>query len=431
MDETSSAAGHLTGLFGAGVRAWADAHAVLAFVLTVVALALMATMTFVVMRWVIDGLVRRAPGLRKSGWSEPLLERRVGARVAFLVALAAIGEWLRYVPGLPDFLTEFVYRVAGIVVAIAVARTLAAFMNAVGDRHAARQQPGRRPIKGYVQVVALIGYLLAGIVTIGLVLDRDPLVLLTGIGAASAVLLLIFQNTILSFVAGIQLTTDDLIRVGDWIEMPEMNADGDVKDIALNTVTVQNWDKTLTIIPAHNFLGKSFKNWRGMQASSGRRIKRSLDLDLSSVRFLTDDELEHLSRFALLRPYLEEKRAEIAEWTARNPAAREDVLNSRRLTNAGTFRAYVTRYLRAHPQIAQDMTFLVRQLQPGPTGLPLEVYVFVNDVRWVVYESVQSDIFEHLIAILPEFGLRLFQEPSGSDMRALGEGAGGARDARA
>lgn len=430
MDETSTGS-RLTGLFGPAVQEWADAHAFLAFALAVVGLVLVAYLSFFVVRRVLDGVVRRSPGLRKSGWSEPLQARRVGARVAFLVALAVVGASLPYVPAMPGWLTTLVQRALAIVVAIAAARALGAFLSAIGDRHAARLQPGQRPIKGYLQVVTLVAYLLAGVVALGLVLDRDPLVLLTGIGAASAVLLLIFQNTILSFVAGIQLTTDDLIRVGDWIEMPEMNADGDVKDIALNTVTVQNWDKTLTIIPAHNFLGKSFKNWRGMQASGGRRIKRSLDLDLSSVRFLTDDELEHLSRFALLRPYLEEKRAEIAEWTARNPAAREDVLNSRRLTNAGTFRAYVTRYLRAHPQIAQDMTFLVRQLQPGPTGLPLEVYVFVNDVHWVVYESVQSDIFEHLIAILPEFGLRLFQEPSGSDMRALGEGAGGARDARA
>lgn len=430
MDETQTAT-PLTNLFGAAAKEWAEAHAFLAFLLAVVALALIAYLGFFVIRRVLDALVRSSPGLRKSGWSEPLQARRVGARLAFLVALAVIGAWLPYVPAMPEWLAALLQRVLAVVVVIAAARALTAFLSAIGDRHAARQQPGQRPIKGYLQVLALVAYLLAGVVAVGLVLDRDPLVLLTGIGAASAVLLLIFQNTILSFVAGIQLTTDDLIRVGDWIEMPEMNADGDVKDIALNTVTVQNWDKTLTIIPAHNFLGKSFKNWRGMQASGGRRIKRSLDLDLSSVRFLTDDELEHLGRFALLRPYLEEKRAEIAEWTARNPAAREDVLNSRRLTNAGTFRAYVTRYLRAHPQIAQDMTFLVRQLQPGPTGLPLEVYVFVNDVRWVVYESVQSDIFEHLIAILPEFGLRLFQEPSGSDMRALGEGAGGARDARA
>jgi miniconductance mechanosensitive channel len=182
---------------------------------------------------------------------------------------------------------------------------------------------------------------------------------------------------------------------------------------------VQNWDKTLTIIPTHNFLGKSFKNWRGMQASGGRRIKRSLDIDMSTVHFLDEADVERLSRFVLLQPYFEEKRADITAWIEEHPAAHDDVVNSRRLTNIGTFRAYVTRYLRAHPGIAQDMTFLVRHLQPGPRGLPLEIYVFVNDVRWAVYEGVQADVFDHLIAILPEFGLRLFQEPSGSDMRAF------------
>jgi len=229
----------------------------------------------------------------------------------------------------------------------------------------------------------------------------------------------VFRDTLLSLVAGIQLTGNDLIRVGDWIEMPQFNADGDVVDIALNTVKVQNWDRTFTVIPTHRFLEQSFKNWRGMQASGGRRIKRSVLLDMSSIRFLEPDEVDDLRRFAVLRPYFDAKLREIDAWTEDHPEAREDPVNARRLTNVGTFRAYVAAYLRGRPDIRHDMTFLVRQLDPTPEGLPLEVYVFVADTRWAVYEGIQSDVFDHLLAILPEFGLRVFQQPSGADVGRL------------
>lgn len=423
MDETSTGS-QPTGVFGVAVQEWAAVRPLIAFVLGAAALALIGYLSFVVVQRVLDGVVRRSNALRRAGWTCPLQARHVAARLAFLVPLALVGNWLPYVPAIPQWLLLLLQRGLAVVAVLAAARALEAFLNAIADRHATRQKPGQRPIKGFVQVLTLVAYLMAAVVVIGVVLNRDPLVLLTGIGAMSAILILVFQNTILSFVAGIQLTTNDLIRVGDWIEMSDMGADGTVTEIALNTVIVQNSDKSLTIIPAQNFLSKSFRNWRGMQEGGARRMQRSLSLDLSSVRFLGEDEFEHLNRFALLRQYLAEKKADIAEWTARHPAAQEDVLNSRRLTNVGTFRAYVTRYLRAHPSIVQDATLVVRLLPPGPNGLPLEVYVFVNDVRWDVFEGVQSDIFEHLIAILPEFGLRLFQAPSGSDMRAGMEDVG-------
>src|SRR5690606_14362439 len=253
----------------------------------------------------------------------------------------------------------------------------------------------------------------SGVILIAALIDRDPLLIIGSLGAASAVLLLVFRDTLLSLVAGVQLTGNDLIRVGDWIEMPGFDADGFVIDIALNTVTVQNWDKTFTIIPAHKFLENSFKNWRGMQTSGGRRIKRSIYLDMSTVHFLTPEEIEDLSRFALLRPYFEEKKRDIETWLEHHHEGRENPVNSRRLTNVGTFRAYIDLYLRSRPDIATDMTFLVRQLQPTDKGLPIELYVFVNDVRWAIYEGVQGDVFDHLLAILPEFGLRVFQVPSG------------------
>lgn len=404
--------------FDATVEGWASLGPFLAFVLAVALLALGAGLVYVIVDRGLRFVSNRTRRLRDAGWSEPARARRLTGRVALLAALEVLRAGLPHLPSLPDGVVTLLQRLVAIILVFATARVLATLLAAASDRHDARQQPGQRPIKGYMQVLTLVGYLLAFVVSLGILLDRDPLVLLTGIGAASAVLLLIFQNTILSFVAGIQLTADDLIRVGDWIEMPDMNADGNVKEIALNTVTVQNSDMSLTIIPAHNFLGESFKNWRGMQDAGVRRMKRSIDLDVSSIRFLTDEEVTRLGRFALLEEYLAKKKAEIAEWTAANPAAKDDVVNSRRLTNAGTFRAYMTRYLQAHPGFAKDQTLLVRQLQPGATGLPMEVYAFVNDTSWPVYESVQADVFDHLIAILPEFDLRLFQAPSGSDVRA-------------
>jgi miniconductance mechanosensitive channel len=246
------------------------------------------------------------------------------------------------------------------------------------------------------------------------------LLLLSGIGAVTAVLLLIFRDTILSFVASLQITSYDMIRVGDWIEMSQYGADGDVIELTLHTVKVQNWDKTITAIPTHKLIEQPFRNWRGMQESGGRRIKRSFYVDMSSIRFLTDEELDRLENFAVLRDYIREKRAALAEFNAAfsDPAL---IPNARRLTNIGTFRAYLVQYLRRHPQIHQDMTLLVRQLAPGAGGLPIELYTFTNTTNWNAYEDIQSDIFDHILSIIREFGLRVFQDPSGMDFARLGK----------
>ena len=230
---------------------------------------------------------------------------------------------------------------------------------------------------------------------------------------------MVFRDTILSFVASLQIASNDMVRVGDWIEMPQFGADGDVVDIALHTVKVQNWDKTITTIPTHRLISDSFKNWRAMSESGGRRIKRALHLDMSSIRFLGDADIERFGKFVLLKDYISEKKAELEEYnksvTDGDPNL---VANARRLTNIGTFRMYVVQYLKANPKIHDNMTFLIRQLSPTANGLPLEIYVFSNDVNWVAYEGIQSDIFDHLLAIVPEFGLRVFQQPTGQDFQA-------------
>jgi miniconductance mechanosensitive channel len=285
-----------------------------------------------------------------------------------------------------------------------------------------RTESGRRlPVKGFVQAVKLIVFLVGGIFILSAVFNKTPVYFLSGLGALTAVLILIFKDAILGFVAGIQISVNQMVRVGDWIEMPKAGADGDVIDVSLTTVKVRNWDKTITTIPTYSLISDSFKNWHGMKEAGGRRIKRSLFIDLQTVGFADEQMLQRWRKLRRLKPYLEEKLTEIAK---ENEALGLDlgVLgNGRRLTNLGTFRAYVAAYLREHPKIHQDMTFLVRQLQPTEHGLPLEIYVFTNDTRWPVYEGIQADIFDHLVAMVPEFGLRVFQQPSGHDLRMLGE----------
>jgi len=266
-------------------------------------------------------------------------------------------------------------------------------------------------------------YAIAAILIIATLIDRSPLILLSGLGAMAAVLILVFQDTLLSLVAGIQISSTDMVRVGDWIEMPSLDADGDVTEISLYTVRVQNWDKTISSIPIRKLVTESFKNWRGMSESGGRRIKRALHLDQTSIRFLSAKEIEKLRRFRRLESYLDKKETELKEWNEKLGKESETSANTRRLTNVGTFRAYVEAYLKSHPRIRQDMTLLVRQLQPSREGLPIELYCFTNTTAWNDYEAIQSDIFDHIIALLPEFGLRVFQDPTGSDFKQLKQAA--------
>ena len=262
-----------------------------------------------------------------------------------------------------------------------------------------------KPIKGYIQVVNIIIMTFGFILVISNLIGESPLILLSGIGALSAVLMLVFKDSLLGLVAGIQLTSNDMVRVGDWIEMPKFGADGDVIDISLNTVQVQNFDKTITMIPSYALISDSFINWRGMQSSGGRRIKRSLYIDTSSITVCTEEMIEKFVKVHYLSDYIIQKEKEIAEYNAKNEIDRNNPVNGRALTNIGVFRAYISNYLKNHDGINQNMTLIVRQLAHSEHGLPLEIYVFTNSVQWAVYESVQSDIFDHLFAVAPEFGL--------------------------
>lgn len=342
---------------------------------------------------------------------------KVITRLAHVVPALVLSTGIVLIPDLPAAAIAIVRNVANAYVVLTVALALGHLLESVNAIYSRRPEAGDRPIKGYTQVVKIVVYALATILIIASLIDRSPLILFSGLGAMAAVLMLIFQDTLLSLVASVQLSSNDMVRVGDWIEMPQLNADGDVIDIALHTVKVQNWDKTVTTLPTKSLISESFKNWRPMFESGGRRIKRSLYLDQNSIHFLSEEEQAQLRRFSLLDGYLHEKEAELKEWNSALAAKGLDSINSRQITNIGTFRAYVDRYLRHHPGINQEMTLMVRQLSPGPQGLPLEIYCFTSTTAWVVYEGVQADVFDHLLAILPEFGLQLFQEPSGPDVK--------------
>jgi miniconductance mechanosensitive channel len=369
----------------------------------------------------LEGLARQTP----QKWDEALFDARMPQRLAWGVPLLVWYYGLILVPFLPPEPLTVLRRVLLASMVVVVVRAFDAFLDGVNRIYLSNPRSRERPIKGFLQVANVVAHLAGLILVVSIVLDRQPYIFLSGLGAMTAVLLLVFRDTLLSLVAGIQITTNDLLRPGDWIEMPQFDADGDVIDIALNSVTVQNWDRTLTVIPTHKFLEHSFRNWRGMSESGARRIKRAVHLDQSLVRFLSDDEIERFSRWELLAPYMAEKRAEVEAFNRERPAAGGMVPHHRRLTNLGTLRAYLVAYLRAHPAIRDDMTLLVRQLAPGPEGLPLEVYVFTNDNRWGPYEAIQADLFDHVLATLPEFGLRVYQKPSGADLRAALDGIRG------
>jgi len=339
--------------------------------------------------------------------------RSVVARLSNILPALIIQFGIGAVPHIPPEMSAAIRSLCAAFIILTMAIALSGALNLVNDLYQRRADAVNRPIKGYLQVAKMVIYCAAAILIIAALMDRSPLLLLSGLGAMAAVLMLVFKDTILSLVASVQIGSNDMVRVGDWIEMPQLNADGDVIDIALHTVKVQNFDKTITTIPTHRLITESFRNWRGMSESGGRRIKRSIMIDQNSVRFLKDEDIRNLTRFGLLREYLDEKSADVNRWNSQRSVRQR--VDARRLTNIGTFRAYVLNYLRAREDIADDKTLLVRQLAPSEHGLPLEIYAFTNITKWDRYEGIQADIFDHLLAILPEFNLRLFQRPTGLD----------------
>lgn len=367
-------------------------------------------------------LVSTARALAKRSsitWDDALVAHNVFGRLAQVIPAIIVFVGAPFVPGLAQGVVQLIRNIAMGYAVLMLTLALTAMLSAANTIYSASPVAKERPLKGFVQLMQMVVWIFGGIMIIAAVLDRSPLLLLSGFGAMTAILLLIFKDTILSLVASVQLTAQDMVRVGDWIEMPQFGADGDVVDVQLHTVKVQNWDKTITTIPTHRLITDAFKNWRGMSQVGARRIKRAIHVDVSSMRFQTQEEVDHFKRFALLKDYIGNKERELSEYNAGLTTEVDAAVNRRRLTNLGTFRAYAFNYLKNHPKIHSEMTLLVRQLDPGPEGLPLEIYCFTNTTEWAAYEGIQSDIFDHFLSIVPEFGLRVYQQPSGSDLLKL------------
>jgi len=405
-------------------------HPQLPTIAGLVALLVFAVVADLIAKRVLVAAVRALVTRSQATWDDALVRNKVFARLAKVVPALIVYVGIGFIPDIPDAIDRLLRNVAMGYMVLMLTLTLTAALNAANQIYESFPVARKRPLKGFVQILQIAVYVLGGVLVVAALLDRSPLLLLSGFGAMTAILMLVFKDTILSLVASVQLTAQDMVRVGDWIEMPQLGADGDVVDVQLHTVKVQNWDKTITTIPTHRLITDSFKNWRGMSRSGGRRIKRAVYLDTSSIRFMTDTEVERFKEFALLRDYIANKEQELCDYNAGLGDETDAAVNQRRLTNAGTFRAYAFQYLKHHPRIHQDMTLLVRQLPPGPEGLPIEVYCFTNTTAWGEYEDIQSDIFDHFLSIVPAFGLRLYQKPSGADVTAMLDRASDDADAR-
>ena len=382
-------------------------------------LLLSAVVAYLITKGVLLFVVRSFAKRTQAQWDDALVKQNVFGRLAQIVPALVIQQGIHLVPDWPETAELVLQNVISAYMIIMITLTLTAILAAANQIYEARPEARNRPIKGFVQLGQLAIIVVGLILVIAALIDKSPVILLSGLGAITAVLLIVFKDTLLSLAASIQLTGQGLIRVGDWIEVPQYGADGDVIDVALYSITVQNWDKTISTIPTYQLVSGSFKNWRGMSQAGGRRIKRSLNIDLNSIRFLTDAETQRFADYELLKDYIPAKEAELESYNAALDNPGDANVNLRRLTNIGTLRAYIRSYLKHHPKIHKDMTLIVRQLQPGPTGLPIEIYCFSNDINWLNYEGIQSDIFDHICALVPEFGLRIYQQPAGADLAHL------------
>ena len=378
-------------------------------------LILVTILAYIIAKHVVVRGIRHLITKLKFANHDIMSQHSVIRRIANIVPAIVIMNGIVTVPHLSAKMVTFVQMAAQAFIFLTIALAIGELLNIFNLVYQRNPKSRNKPIKGYLQLIKLIIFIVCGLMILGTFLKKDVFTLLAGFGAMAAVLMLVFQNTILSLVASVQISSYDMVRIGDWIEMPSLNADGDVIDMSLHTITVQNFDKTFTTIPTNKLVTDTFKNWRGMSQAGVRRIKRSLYIDQSSVHFMSEAEQSKLKKFLLLDQYLDHKSTELIQFNQK--LSNTSPCNQRRLTNIGTFRAYVELYLNQHPNISKHQSLIVRQLQPTEKGLPLEIYAFSNQIAWKDYEAIQSDIFDHLIAILPEFGLKIYQAPSGYDMQ--------------
>lgn len=399
-----------------GAETGAMARLILAAMVIVISI-----LAFYICRRMVRSLVHRVLQRTRFTWDDHLKKHKLFMRLTLFVPALIIDLFLPVILGPYEQALNAATSALDVYFIIVGVLAVDALINVLHDIYQTLGVSRDIPLKGFAQVLKIILYGAGLIMVISVLLDRSPIYLMSGLGALTAVLMLVFKDPILGFAAGIQLISNRMLKNGDWIEMPKYGADGDVTDITLTTVKVRNWDNTITTIPTYALINDSFKNWRGMQESEGRRIKRALHVDMNSIRFCTAEMVERFSGIALISDYIKGKNMEIRQHNADLGNQAEDAANTRRLTNIGTFRAYAIAYLKHHPMINTRLTCMVRQLAPTRYGLPLEVYAFCADKAWANYEGIQADIFDHLLAIADEFGLKIYQSPAGTDIAGLSD----------
>ncbi len=382
----------------------------------VILVLIIAYISFVVAKKYLLGFLNFLIKKSKNKWDDVFIQRKVFVKLAETVPAVIIYLFSSVVPKLQPILEKAALAYIVFIFIIVLSKFVLALEEIYNNFFEASKD---KPIKGIVQTIVIVIYFVGAIVLIATLTGQSPAILFSGLGAMTAVLMLVFKDSILGLVAGLQVILTNSIKKGDWISMPNHNADGNVIEIALNSIKIKNWDNTVTIIPTHKLLNDSFTNWRGMQESGGRRISRNLYIDMKSVDFLTKNQIKKLKKIDLLTNYIEQKEKEIEQHNKNLKNNLELRANGRKLTNLGTFRAYLLNYLNNNPNIRNDMTVLVRQLAPSEKGIPIQIYAFTNTTDWVKYESIQSDIFDHLIAVLPDFDLKIFQNPTGDDFREI------------
>lgn len=386
-----------------------------------VAMLLLGVAMYFLLKYIALRIVKTVAKRTSSKWDDILVEQKFFQRLILLIPALMVYNLGPSAVADVEGLGRIVELSLQIYMLFVFAAIIIAFLNSVHEIYLQYDIAKLKPIKGYLQVVKIVLYIIVAILVISMLVGTSPWPILTGMGAISAILLLIFKDTILGLVGSIQLSALDMVRPGDWIEMPKYQADGSVIDMNLTTVKVRNWDMTITTIPTYALISESFRNWRGMEESGGRRIKRSIQINMNSVKFCTPEMLERFRKIHRITDYIDRKEKELQEYNTRNKVDSSVLVNGRRQTNLGVFRAYVKEYLKHLPRVNTEMIMLVRQLQPTENGIPLEIYVFSADKAWAMYEDLQSDIFDHILAAIPQFDLEVFQNPTGADFRKLVE----------
>lgn len=412
--------------FGQNVKEWLmslgmsnDLTSVFRDLTDFVLLLITITIVYQLAKLFILKVLRKITQRSSAKWDDAMYKNKVFHKIALLIPPVLFDIFAPYTLGeFPEFL-KWSMMINQVILIFSVIALANKFVDSLYEIYQNFEISRSKPLKGYMQVIKIIFYIIGALIVISLLFNKSPLYLLTGLGAFSAVLLLIFKDPILGLVAGIQISANDMVRQGDWIVLPKSGADGTVTEISLTTVKVQNWDKSITMIPAYSLVSDSFINWRGMEEAGVRRIKRSINIDMNSVKFCTPEMLERFRNIKLISEYIDQKQTELTQYNSENEIDNSILVNGRRQTNLGVFRAYVAEYVKSNPYLEPNVTMLVRQLQPGESGLPLEVYVFSKIQDWQPYEDIQSDIFDHILAAIPEFELSVFQNPTGGDFRRL------------